>query len=153
MQAMAIKWLIRAALAAACAFAIWYGIDSVAAAFRERKQLRYDVKELAEAKTQLQTDLDKATARANAVAEFAEKELRARDKAARAAADANRRIERELTDAKSKLAQWSAGADPDLARCLDKRVPQWLLDGSGEAPGVKQPGPERSVPAPSAAAR
>jgi hypothetical protein len=146
-----IKWAIRALLVAAVCGGIWYGIDSVAAAFRERKQLRYDVTELKGKVATATTERDDARTQAKAVADFAQDELRRRDEASRKVAATNRRIERELRDAKSKLAAWSASADAELARCLDRAVPRWLLDGSGEAPVV---GPsDGRVPAPGDAAR
>lgn len=118
------KWILRLAGVVAVAGAIWYGIDSVASAFRERKQLRYDL----DAAT---TARDEAVAAAASATAAAAREIAARDEAARRAQVANRKIEKELRDAKTRLAEWAAGADADLARCLAQPVPSWLLDGSG----------------------
>lgn len=114
----------RALGAIAIAGGIWYGIDSVASALRERKQLRYDLDAVTRAR-------DEAAANAEAIRAASVAELAARDEAARRAQVANRKIEKELRDAKTRLAEWAAGADADLARCLAQPVPGWLLDGSG----------------------
>ncbi len=151
MTGIFVKWALRALLAGLVCYGIYYGIDSVAAAFRERKQLRYDVTELKDKVATTTTERDDARTQAKAVADFAQDELRRRDEASRKVAATNRRIERELRDAKSKLEAWSASADAELARCLDRTVPRWLLDGSGETPAVG-PG-DGHVPAPGDAAR
>lgn len=126
MPSWLISWGLRALLAAAVAGGIWYGIDSVASAFRERKQLRYDLDAATKAR-------DEAATRAAAIQAASVAELAARDEASRRAQAANRKIEKELRDAKSRLAEWAASADADMARCLAQPVPSWLLDGSGEA--------------------
>jgi len=151
MTALIVKWALRALLVAVVCGGIYYGIDSVAAAFRERKQLRYDVTDLKSKIKAAVGERDDARTQAKAIADFAQDELRRRDEASRKAAAANRRIERELRDAKSKLAAWSASADAELARCLDRAVPRWLLDGSGEAPAVSSD--DGRVPEPGDAAR
>lgn len=133
-------WLIRAALAAAVVGAIYYGIDSVAGAFRERKQLRYDLDEQ-RAKTE-----DAATARDAALGTIERQsaaikaELKARDDAA--IEDAKRRSEtdRKLKNAQRKLSEWEASAEPELARCLRLPLPRWLLDGTEEADPSVIPG-------------
>ena len=135
-----ITWGLRALLVAAAAGAIWYGIDSVAAAFRERTQLRYDLERTAAEAGQAKADRADAVKRATEAADAFRDELKARDEATRKAQASTRRIARELTDAKSRLAEWTAAADPDLARCLDRPVPRWLLDGSGAQPIVAAPG-------------
>lgn len=125
MWMMLAKIVFKALLVAAVAGAIWYGIDQVAGAFRERKQLRYDLKAA-----------DEKAAAAEALASLLEQrnkaELLLRDTVSKAAAERARKIQKELTDATTRLAEWQAGADADLARCLRMPVPRWLLDGSGE---------------------
>ena len=124
MPSWLISWGLRALLTAAVAGSIWYGIDSVASAFRERKQLRYDLDAATVAR-------DEATTRAASIQAASAAELAARDEASRRVQAANRKIEKELRDAKSRLAEWAGGADADMARCLAQPVPGWLLDGSG----------------------
>lgn len=125
MWMMLARIVFKALLVAAVAGAIWYGIDQVAGAFRERKQLRYDLKAA-----------DEKAAAAEALASLLEQrnkaELLLRDTVSKAAAERARKIQKELTDATTRLADWQAGADADLARCLRMPVPRWLLDGSGE---------------------
>lgn len=140
MPSWLITWGLRALFAAAAAGAIWYGIDSVVAAFRERKQLRYDLDRTSAQAAELDQQRAAAVQRAADAADAFRAELAARDKAAQAAQVATRRIQRELSDAKTRLSEWSAAADPDLARCLDRPVPRWLLDGSGAQPIVAAPG-------------
>ncbi len=135
-----ITWGLRALLAAAAAGAIWYGIDSVAAAFRERTQLRYDLDRTSAQAAELDQQRAAAVQRAADAADAFRAELAARDKATQAAQAATRKIQRELSDAKTRLSEWSAAADPDLARCLARPVPRWLLDGSGAQPIVAAPG-------------
>lgn len=128
-----LKYLFWGLASAAAAGVIWYGIDSVAAAFRERKQLRYDL-DRATAETQkAQAEREAAAAQAQALERRNAAEIKARDDAAKAAASREAKIHKELTNAKSRLAQWESGADEDLARCLRLPVPGWLLSGAGEA--------------------
>ena len=144
MAGLLFTWGFRVLLGAAVFGAIWYGVDRVVGAFRDRAALSEKLVAANAANLQAVADRHAAITRAAAVAESASAELKARDDAARKTAAANRRIERELTDAQSRLAAWQAGADADLARCLAQPVPRWLLDGSGSTSILA--GPEPGVP-------
>lgn len=121
-----ITWGLRALLAAAVAGAIWYGIDQVAAAFRERKQLRYDLGEAREAQAS-------AAALASLLEQRNKAELLLRDTLSKAAADRAARIQKDLTNAQHRLSAWAESADAELSRCLRLPLPRWLLDGTDEA--------------------
>lgn len=131
-------YLFKALLVAAVVGACWYAVDQVASAFRERKQLRYDL----DAKSAEAQNAREAQAAAVALASLLEQrnkaELLLRDTVSKAAAGRAARIQKELNDATTRLAQWQAGADADLARCLRMPVPRWLLDGSGETGAAGQ---------------
>lgn len=139
MWKVALGYIFKALLVAAIAGAIWYGIDQVAGAFRERKQLRYDLdRTTTEAKDAREAQAA-AVALASLLEQRAKAELLLRDTLSKAAADRNRKIQKDLIDANERLAKWQSGADAELAHCLRMPLPRWLLDGTGEiGPAVER---------------
>lgn len=142
MYATIAKWVLRAALVAATGWVIWYGYDQVASAFRERKQLRYDLDragadaEKAEVENaRITAERNQARIEAATVARYAAAEIKARDDALLSNERRVATINKELTHAQRQLADWTAAAEPDLARCLAMPLPGWMFDDADQGTG------------------
>lgn len=133
MWKVVIGYVLKALLVAAVAGAIWYGIDQVAGAFRERKQLRYDLDNKTAEAARIAEEKAAAQALASLLEQRNKAELLLRDAISKQAAERASKIQKELSNATTRLAEWKAGADADLARCLRMPLPRWLLDGASEA--------------------
>lgn len=142
-------YAFKALLVAAAVGACWYVVDLVAGAFRDRAALTDKLQAAAVENDRTKAEREDARHQAAAVAQFTASELKARDDASKTAAARAAKIQKELTHAKSRIADWQTSADPELARCLRMPVPRWLLDGTDEAgPAAAEPGAILRGPAP-----
>lgn len=118
----------------------WYGVDRIAGAFRDRDALQTKVADMEKDRADLVQDLHEAraaTERQKADAEAAARdharELALREDVNRNAAARSAAIQKELSDAKRNLELWRRKAEPDLARCLDVVVPDFVVGLPGVA--------------------
>jgi hypothetical protein len=135
---------------------IYYGIDSIAGAFRDRTALQAKVEQDARDAERLKADVAAAEARAEqtrkeaeTAAAAAKAELDLRDALAKKAAARETLIAKELKDATERLARWMHDAPPDLVHCLGMPVPDddGVLAAGGQAGGAAlHPGDARRVP-------
>jgi hypothetical protein len=130
MWALAAKALAYVAGAALVLGGIYYGIDSVVGAFRDRTALQAKVEQQSREAAQLQQDVTQARNEAEQsrqdalkAAKAASDEIALRDRLAKEAQAREAKNAKELKDAKHRLDEWKRTATDDLRRCLDLRVP------------------------------